>query len=67
MKPFFTDKIKTKSKITLTEKKKIVSQEGQEEIFSEKIITKDQALAEVFNKFFNKFCHQYCSKLENIY
>ena len=31
VKPFFTDKIKTKSKIKLI-KKKIVSQEGQEEI-----------------------------------
>ena len=51
VKPFFTDKIKTKSKITLIEKK-IVSQEGQEEIVSEKIITEDQAVAEVFNKFF---------------
>ena len=30
----------------------MVSQEGQEEIVSEKIITKDQAVAEVFNKFF---------------
>ena len=51
VKPFFTDKIKTKPKITLIEKK-IVSQEGQEEIVSEKIITEDQAVAEVFNKFF---------------
>ena len=30
----------------------MVSQEGQEEIVSEKIITEDQAVAEVFNKFF---------------
>ena len=51
VKPFFTDKIKTKSKIKLIEKK-VVSQEGQEEIVSEKIITEDQAIAEVFNKFF---------------
>ena len=51
VKPFFTDKIKTKSKITLIEKS-IVSQEGQEKIVSEKIITEDQAIAEVFNKFF---------------
>ena len=49
-KPFFTDKIKIKSKITLI--KKNVSQEGQEEIGSEKMITEDQAVAEVFNKFF---------------
>ena len=32
--------------------KKIVSQEGQEEMVSEKIITEDQAVAKVFNKFF---------------
>ena len=51
VKPFFTDKIKTKSKITLIEKK-VVSQEAQEEIVSEKIITEDQVVAEVFNKFF---------------
>ena len=31
---------------------KVVSQEGQEEIVLEKIITEDQAVAEVFNKFF---------------
>ena len=49
--PFFTDKIRAKSKITLIEKK-IVSQEGQEEIVSEKIITEDHTVAEVFNKFF---------------
>ena len=48
VKPFFTDKIKIKSKITL----KIFSHEGQEEIASEKIITEDQAVTEVFNKFF---------------
>ena len=47
VKPFFTDKIKAKSKVTLIEKN-IVSQEGQEE----KLITEDQAVAEVFNKFF---------------
>ena len=51
VKPFFTDTIKTKSKITLIEKN-IVSQEGQEKIVSEKIITEDQAVAEVFNNFF---------------
>ena len=50
-KAVFTDKIKTKSKITLIEKK-VVSQEGQEEIVSGKIIPEDQAVAEVFNKFF---------------
>ena len=51
VKRFFTDKIKTKSKITLIEKN-IASQEGQEKIVSEKIITEDQAAVEFFNKFF---------------
>ena len=51
LKPFSTDKIQAKSKITLIEKN-IVSQEGQEEIVSEKIITEDQAAGDVFNKFF---------------
>ena len=51
VKPCFADKMKTISKITLIRKKN-VSQEGQEEIVSEKIITEDQAVAEVFNKFF---------------
>ena len=51
VKPFFTNKIIAKTKITLIQKN-IVSQEGQEEIVSEKIITEDQAVAEVFNKFF---------------
>ena len=50
VKPFFTDKIKTKSKITLIEKN-IASQEGQEEIVSEKIITEDQAVAQVFHQY----------------
>ena len=50
VKPFFTDKIKTKSKITLIERK-IVCQESREEIVLEKLITEDQTVAEVFNKF----------------
>ena len=54
VKPFFTDKIKTKSKITLIEEK-VVSQDGQEEIDSEKIITEDQAVANVFSKYFINF------------
>ena len=41
---------KRKSKITLIEKK-VIYQESQEEIVSEKIISKDKAVAEVFNKF----------------
>ena len=51
VKPFFTNKIKTKSKIKLI-KKNIVSQEGQEEVVSERIIIEDLAAADVFNKFF---------------
>ena len=51
VKPFFTDKIKTKSKITPIQKT-IVSQNGQEEIVSGKIITEDQSVAEAFSKFF---------------
>ena len=46
IKPSFTDKIKTKSKVTLI--KKGVSWEGQEEIVLEKILTEDQAVAEGF-------------------
>ena len=51
VKPLFTDKIQTKSKTTLIEKK-VVSGVGQEQIVSEKVISEDQAVAEVFNKFF---------------
>ena len=51
VKPFFTDKIKTKSKI-MPIQKTIVSQNGQEEIVSGKIITEDQSVAEAFSKFF---------------
>ena len=51
IKPFFTDEIQTKSKITLIEEN-VVSEVGQEQIVSEKVISEDQAVAEVFNKFF---------------
>ena len=51
VKPLFTDKIQTKSKITLIEKK-VVSGVAQKQIVSEKVISKGQAVAEVFNKFF---------------
>ena len=36
MKPLLTDKVQTKSKITLTEKK-VASREGQEQIVSQKV------------------------------
>ena len=51
VKPFSTDKIKTKSKITLVEKK-FVCHKSQEEIILEKIISEDLTIAEVSNKFF---------------
>ena len=50
VKPFFTNKIKIKSKITLIEKR-IISKEGQEEIVSKKIVTEDQTVVEVFKNF----------------
>ena len=50
VKPFFTDEIQTKSKITLNEKN-VVSEVGQEQIVSKKVISEDQAVSEVFNKF----------------
>ena len=51
VKPLFTDKVQVKSKITLIEKK-VTSREGQEQIIPEKVISEDQAVAEVFNRFF---------------
>ena len=46
-KPFFTDKMKTKSEIKLI-KKKIFSRDGQEEIVSEEIISEYQAVKKIF-------------------
>ena len=43
VKPLFTDKIKTKSRITLIEKK-VASREGKERIISEKVISEDQVV-----------------------
>ena len=51
VKPLFTDKIQSKPKITLIDKK-VISGVGQEKIVSEKVISEDQAVAEVLNKFF---------------
>ena len=51
VKPLFTDKVQTKSKITFIEKK-VASREGQELGVSEKVISGDQGVAEIFNKFF---------------
>ena len=52
VRPLFKDNIQTKSKITLIEKKKVVSGEGKGQIASEKVISEGQVVAEVFNKFF---------------
>ena len=51
IKAFFTDKIQTKSKITLREK--VVSGKG-EKVITRKIedSSEDKAIAEVFNRFF---------------
>ena len=51
MKPHFTDKVQIKSKITLIEKK-VISKQGQEPNNTEKIISNDATIVEVFNKFF---------------
>ena len=51
MKPLFTDKVRSKSKTALTEKKVILKQ-GQESNHTENIVSDDKAIAEVFNMFF---------------
>ena len=51
VKPFFTDKIQVKSKITLIEKHVNIDSEIEEDIV-EKIISKDDEVAQVFNDFF---------------
>ena len=51
MKPLFTDKVQMKSKIRLIEKK-VISKQGQESNHTEKLISGDKAIAEVFIKFF---------------
>ena len=51
VKYLFTDKVQINSKITLIEKK-VSSREGQEQIDSEKVVSEDQTIADVFNKFF---------------
>ena len=51
VKLLYTNKIQTKSTITLIEKR-VVFGIGQEEIVSEKVISEDQAVADVFNKCF---------------
>ena len=51
VKPLFTDKVQIKSKITLMEKK-VISKQVQETNHTEKIISDDKAIAEVFINFF---------------
>ena len=51
VKPFFTDKIQVKSKITLIEKHVNIDSEIEEDIV-QKIISKDDEVAQVFNDFF---------------
>ena len=51
VKPFFTEKVKTKSKITLIENR-IVSQDDGNEVISEEVVSDDKAVAEIFNEFF---------------
>ena len=51
VKPLFTDKVQIKSKITLMEKK-VISKQGQETNHTEKIISDDKAIAEIFINFF---------------
>ena len=48
-KPIFKDKVQTKSKITLIEKK-LFPEKGKRKIVSEKVISEDQALAEDFTQ-----------------
>ena len=50
VKPLFTDKVQTKSKIKLIEKK-VGSKEVQEQIVSKKVISEDQGVAEVLIRF----------------
>ena len=50
VRPLFTDKIQTKSKITLIEKKVLKENGKVNEV--EKIITDDKAIAEIFNEFY---------------
>ena len=50
MKPLFTDKVQIKYKITLIEKK-VISKQDQEPNNTEKIISDDNAIAEVFINF----------------
>ena len=51
MKPFFTDKIQTKSKITLIEDN-IIHQETGDDLISEEIISDDKTVSEIFNNYF---------------
>ena len=64
VKPLFTDKVQIKSKTTLMEKK-FISKQGQESNHTEKIISDDKAIAEVFNEFFINIVPNLKIPLEN--
>ena len=51
MKPFFTEKIQIKSKITLIENQTILHDDRDDENI-EKIISEDNEISEVFNNYF---------------
>ena len=50
--PFFTDKVKTRSKITLIENKKKVRKKNKEQAMMEEIISSDHDISDTLNKFF---------------
>ena len=62
VKPFFTDKIKTKSKITLIEKKNYLSRRSRGNSLRKNNFRRSDC-----SRSFQQTFHQYCSKLENIY
>ena len=61
VKPFFTDKIKTKSKITLIKKHYLPGRPRGNSF------TKNNYRRSGCSRSFQQIFHQYCSKLENIY
>ena len=63
VRPLFTDKIQTKSKITLIEKK--VLQENRKVNEVEEIITDDKAVAEFFNEFYGNIVPNLKISMEN--
>ena len=64
VKPLSTYNVKIKSKIALI-KEKVISKQGQESNHTEKTISDDKAIAEVFNKFFINIVPNLRMPLEN--